>query len=163
MSLSIVDIEKRTGVPRVRLRYIADSDILPGNRLQPESAPRRPGRGITRTFLRSEAFGMVIALQLLDAGIRRETVSRIMDILGKRTAGSRDPNDVPLLQALARPEVRALEIGDGINIRFHCHASRPTEAIFQSWVQIDTGARLGDYEPLVGIHINVAKLRQLVG
>lgn len=162
-SLTLVDIKQRTGVPMVRLRYVADSDILPGNRVQLKASPRRPGRGITRYFTRCEAFGMVIALQLLDAGVRRETVSKIMDILGKMTAGSRDPNDVPLLHALQHPQVQVLEIGDGVNIRFHCNAPQPTQAIFQNWVQIETGAKLSAYEPLVGVRIYVGKLRQLVG
>jgi len=161
-SLTLADIERRTNVPMVRLRYIADSEILPGNRIQMQAAPRRPGRGVTRIFTPCEAFGMVIALQLLDAGIRRETVSRIMDLLGKRIVGSRDPNDIPLVQALFHPAVQGLEIGDGLNIQFHGDPPKLPNAIFRDWVQIETGAKLRAYEPLVSVRINIGKLRRLI-
>jgi hypothetical protein len=161
-TLTLIDIEKRTGVPLVRLRYIADSEILPSNRIQIEAAPRRPGRGVTRTFTPCEAFGMVIAVQLLDAGIRRETVSRIMDILSTRPAGARNRNEVPLIRAFSTLEVEWLEIADGVNMRFICDPPQSFAPIFQHWVQINTGAILSLYKPLIRIGINVERLRLLV-
>jgi len=161
-SLTLANLEARTGVPRVRLRYIADSEILPGNRVEKAAAPKRPGRGVARLFLPSEAFGMVIAIQLLNAGIRRATVSRIMDILGTCPPGVRDFNEVPLLQALVHAEVQWLEIGDGVNIHMVCDPPRIHSSLFQHWLQIDTGAKLSDYDPLVIVRINVRRLRELV-
>jgi hypothetical protein len=161
-SLTLTDIGKRTGVPLVRLRYIADSEILPGNRIQTEAAPRRPGRGVTRTFTPCEAFGMVIAVQLLDAGIRRESVSKIMDILSARPAGARNRNEVPLIQAFSCVEVESLEIGDGVNIHLFRDPPQIFDPIFRHWIQINTGAKVSDYKPLVSIRINVEKLRLLV-
>lgn len=161
-SFTLATIEQRTGVPLVRLRYIADSEILPGNRPVKDAAPRRPGRGVTRRFVPSEAFGMVIALQLLEAGIRRATASRIMDILGSRPPEVSSLNDVPLLQALNHPEVLWLEIGDGLNVRFVSDPPKIKSLIFQYWLQIDTGAKLLDYDPLVIVRINVRRLRKLV-
>ena len=74
-SLTLAMIEQKTGVPMVRLRYIADSEILPGNRLQKAAAPRRPGRGVTRHFLPSEALGMVIANALVtSAAVCEESI-----------------------------------------------------------------------------------------
>ena len=104
---------------------------------------------------------MLIALSLLDAGIRREKVAMILDFLGRPQPGIQNGDEVLLAEANNRKGVHWLEIGDGVNIRFE-HDPPVGGATSQVWTQLKTGAALQEYEPGSSVRINLARLRNIL-
>ena len=155
---TLESIERMSQVPVARLRYLADSKLFPGNR---HSTRRKPRRGVVRTFTPLEVFGMLIALSLLDAGIRREKVAMILDFLGRPRPGIQNGDEVPLAEANNQKGVHWLEIGDGVNVRFE-KGSPVGRPMSQVWTQLNTGAALQEYEPSSSVRINLARLRNLL-
>lgn len=123
-------------------------------------AQRRPGRGVARTYTPFEAFGIACAAAMIGAGLRRRTVMNCFDLIGSPTkAGSRNLDDNPLHQAFEKRDVAILEIGDQINVRIQGSEDFRKRELDFGWRQIETGAKLTNYEPTVVVGINVAKLR----
>ena len=162
-SFTLADIEQLTGVPVDRLRYILDSRILPGSRNSARPRIVSPGRGVARRFLGIEAFGIVVAVLMLDAGVKRETLKRCLDLLTEYAKGTKDISTTMLSQAYSQPGAVALELGDGQNVRLLFDPAQPPIAratpTSGEWIQVNTRARLRDYAPLVTIRIDVSKLR----
>lgn len=159
-SFTLADIDRLSGVAVERLRYVVDSKILPGSRNGKLERTITPGRGVVRRFTGFESFSIVIAVLLLDAGMKRDAVKKCFDILCDYAKGTRDINSVMLYQAYQRPEVVALELGDAQNVRLvHLVTPRGT-ANADDWIQVQTRAKVVEYSPLVTIRIDVVKLRE---
>lgn len=161
-SFTLADIERLSGVPIERLRYVIDSKILPGSRNGKLERTITPGRGVARRFSGFESFSIVIALLLLDAGMKRDAVKKCFDILCAYAQGTRDINSVMLYQAYDRREVVALELGDAQNVRLVHLVTPQGPAKPDGWIQVPTRAKVVDYSPLVTIRIDVVKLRGLL-
>src|ERR1700704_3473478 len=102
--MDIAQLAIRTGLPIRRLRYVFDHQILPGTR-------HAEGRGIPRSFLAFEGFGIALAALLLEAGLKRWLVALCFDAvqIGRSVPISQEP----LYQGyVARSGW--LEIGDGL-------------------------------------------------
>ena len=136
-TITLAEIERRTGVSVDRLRYIIDTRILPGRREGTLQGTVTRGRGVARQFLEYEAFGIVIAVIMLDAGVKRDTLKQCLDILTDYPKGTRDIRSVMLFQAFQRNEVAALELGDGQNVRLVYDSVLPTGRT-GDWIQVGT-------------------------
>ncbi len=159
-TFTLADIEQCTRLPLERLRYVVDSRILPGHRNGRIVLRTSHGRGIARTFMGFEAFGIVVAVLMLDGGMRRQMAMDCLDLLcDYGVPGSRDVESVPLYQAYSRREIIGLEIGDGVNVRLVGSGQDPKIMGPYPWVQVKTRGEVHGYEPLVAIQINVVKLR----
>ncbi len=116
---TLAEVAKRAGLPIERLRYVIDSDILPGRRhRKPGGDASNPGRGIPRLFTPDEAFALVVVVLMLQGGIRRRAVQACLDLLGDYLVpNSKRLRDTMWIQVIYNETVVALEIGDGLNIR----------------------------------------------
>ena len=104
---------------------------------------------------------MVTAVLMLDAGARRKTVMEAMDFLCCRRDGRQRPiPSIPLYQAYTCSQITRIEIGDGINVRIAGIAKDKNHPGWNVWIQIETGAEMHGYDPLLTIAINVNKLRR---
>jgi hypothetical protein len=168
-SFTLADLEQRTGVSVDRLRYILDARILPGTRRGPQVLwQKSPGRGVARTFTPYEAFGIVVAILMLDAGVKRDTLKRCLDLVCQPAPGTGRFQTSMLWRAFVEPGIGSLELGDGLNVRL-AHSAAATDRGLGSgrspqpadpWWQLQTRQPLADgYDPLVTIRINVAGLR----
>ena len=158
-SWTIADMEARTAIPAERLRYVLDQKILPGTR---DAPPRwSSGRGTARRFTGFEAFGIACAALLIGAGLRRQMVSKCMDLLVEPVvSGSRDFEHVPLAMAFGQRSSAWLEIGDGSRIRLRGSEDYRKRPLQWGWFEIGTGQAQPAYDPLVSLGINTAKLRR---
>jgi hypothetical protein len=163
---SLADIADRAAVPIERVRYVIDSGILQGGRQRKRgTGPSNPGRGIPRTFTRDEAFGLVIIVLMLEGGLRRRAVQDCLELLRSSVVpGSRRLRDVTLIRLLHDKAVAALEIGDGLNVRLKFQEGPAVKTELPTgWIQPDTKAKLEDYDPLLLVRINLAKIRTQFG
>lgn len=159
-SFTLADIDRLSGVAVERLRYVIDSKILPGRRDGEVEGTITPGRGVARRFTGFESFGIVIAVLMLDAGMKRDAVKACFDILCAYAQGTREISSIMLYQAYQRPEVVALELGDAQNVRL-VHMMTPKKtAKADDWIQVPTRGTVSGYSPLVTIRIDVVKLRE---
>jgi hypothetical protein len=160
-SFTLADIEEKTALHAERLRYVVDSEILPGARNRHLFARSNYGRGVARRYLPLEAFGIVLAHLLLDGGLKKNHVAGFFDLLCEYRPGTgRSIENTLLYQAYTRAEIVSLEIGDGVNVRFTARSLQAADTMVGSWVQVETHARLVDYAPLVSVVINLEKLRR---
>lgn len=158
--LTLAEIAQRSGVPVNRLRYVIDSQVLPGNR--EGIVELRSGRGFTRAYTIFEAFGIVLTLVLLDNGLRRAVVKQILDLIcGYSRSKTRDLKFVPLYAAFCSEKVSTLQIGDGVNLRFKADGPDVGGLPANVWFQVETRARVEEFDPLVVVELNLAKLRRL--
>jgi hypothetical protein len=160
---SLAEIADRADVPLERVRYVLDSGILQGGRRRKrETGASSPGRGIARKFTRDEAFGLVIVVLMLEGGLRRRAVQDCLQLFRTSMApGSRRLRDVTLIRVLDDMAVVALEIGDGLNVRF---VAKDVPAVVNTalpthWIQPKTKLPLPDYDPQLVVRINLAKIR----
>jgi hypothetical protein len=159
-SFTLADIDQRSSIAVERLRYVIDSKILPGRRNGKVEGTITPGRGVARRFTGFESFGIVIAVLMLDAGMKRDAVKKCFEILCDYGKGTREINSVMLYQAYQRSEIVALELGDAQNIRLVYMATPQGTARTDGWIQVQTRAKVVEYSPLVTIRIDVVKLRE---
>jgi hypothetical protein len=161
---SLAEIADRAGLPIERLRYVLDSGILQGGRQHKRgTGPSSPGRGIARAFTRDEAFGLVLVVLMLEGGLRRRAVQDCLLVFrASLTPGSRRLRDATLIRVLDDKAVVALEIGDGLNIRFVANEvpAVVNTALPTHWMQPKTKHRLVDYDPLLVLRINLEKIRE---
>src|SRR5688572_27302076 len=100
-TLSLDEIADRAGLPTRKLRYVLDHGLLPG------AAAASRGRGAARRFTGFEAFGIVLAAVMLEAGLKRALVR---DGLAALCAGAgRRPETIPLYRAYAADGAARLE------------------------------------------------------
>jgi hypothetical protein len=160
---SLAEIAERTALPTERLRYVIDSGILAGRRhRKPKAGASTPGRGIPRAFIPDEAFALVTAVLMLQGGIRRRVVVDCLDLLAESLVpNSRRLRDVLLIRVFLDEAVVALEIGDGLNVRldFKEAALKKNSELPRTWIQPATGATIENYDPLLLVRINLAKIR----
>ena len=162
-SYSLAEIAKRAALPIERLRYVIDSRILPGRRhIKPGAGASSPGRGIPRAFTDDEALALVVVVLLLQGGVRRRAAQWCMDLLTARLdPNSRRPRDILFTRVLRDETVVALEIGDGLNVRlvFKEGPLRKDSGLPRTWIQPKTRATIENYDPLLLVRINLAKIR----
>lgn len=159
-SYTLADIEQRTGVAVDRLRYVLDAKILPGSRNGAIRYVAAGERGKPRKYIGLEAFGIILTVLMLDAGIKRQTVMKCLDILTGYAPGTRDIGTTMLYQAYRNKDIVGLEIGDRHNVRLVAAPQKSPATIEYPWHQVETRAKVIDYIPLVTIRINIAKLRE---
>lgn len=159
-SYSLADIEAVTGIAYEKLRYVIDQKLLPGDRrMRDVSFSGSQGRGTVRTYTPFSAFGVACAALLLEAGLKRATTEKILDCICRRGPGPVTFDSVPLYQAFRKRDVAILEIGDHVNVRLYGTADIARKELETGWMQVETGARLEKYEPMIVVGINAAKLR----
>ena len=161
---SLAEIAERAALPIERLRYVIDSDILPGRRhRKPRAGASNPGRGIPRAFTNDEAFALVTVVLMLDGGVRRRVVQACLDLLTESLVpNSRRLRNITLIRVLYDEAVVALEIGDSLNVRLVFREgplTTKTEQLPQTWIQPPTGATVENYDPLLVVRINLARIR----
>jgi len=160
-SYSLTDIATATGISYEKLRYVVDQALLPGDRrTKGITFSGSRGRGTARSYTPFSAFGIACAALLLAAGLRRATVEAILERVCAGNLGQRGFESVPLYQAFQRREVSILEIGDQVNWRIRGSADLHRKTLDTGWKQVETGANLKDYEPLVTVSVDAAKLRR---
>jgi len=162
--MDITELSHRTGLGTRRLRYVIEYQILP------PLEGLTPGRGAGREFNDFTGFCIALAASLMERGLRRDIVKKVMEtILEFRRPGLPVGSVMfPALQnAFAFAKRSTLEIGDGCNVRIvsdppHLQTGKDTiQPMSLPWTQMDTGARLADrYEPTVTI---VVRLDLLAG
>lgn len=158
-SYTLADIAQATGVAVDRLRYVLDARILPGHRNGALTYRPAGERGKPRKYIGLEAFGIVVTVLMLDAGVKRQTVMQCLDLLTEYAPGGRDLATTMLYQAYMNPKTCGLEVGDRQNVRLVASADSSGADEFP-WRQVETRARVVDYTPLVTIRINIAILRK---
>jgi hypothetical protein len=162
---SLAEIAERAALPIERLRYVIDSGILAGRRhRKPKAGASNPGRGIPRAFTNDEAFALVTVVLMLEGGIRRRAVQGCLDLLTESLVpDSRRLRDITLIRVLHDETVVALEIGDGLNVRWVCKEGplkRNGELeLPRTWIQPKTRATIENYDPLLLVRINLARIR----
>lgn len=72
--MDLQTIAKKTGLPIRLIRYVLDHEVLPGGPVR----QIREAKGQPRTLTDLEAFAVAIAATLLQAGLRREAVSKYL-------------------------------------------------------------------------------------
>ena len=160
---TLAEIAERAALPIERLRYVIDSRILPGRRhLKPGAGASNPGRGIPRAFTDDEAFALVTTVLMLEGGVRRRVAQECMDLLGSSVVPkSRRPRDVLWTRVVLDEAIVALEIGDSLNVRlvFQGVPLKMNSELPRTWIQPPTGATVENYDPLLIVRINLAKIR----
>ncbi len=161
---TLAEIAERAALPIERLRYVIDSDILPGRRhRKPRAGASNPGRGIPRAFTDHEALAIVTIVLMLQGGVRRRVAQYCMDLLAASVVpNSRRPRDVLWTRVVLDKAIVALEIGDGLNVRlvFQGDTLRINSELPRTWIQPPTGATVENYDPLLVLRINLTKIRK---
>ena len=157
---TLADIANRAEITVNRLRYVIDSGIMPGNR--DGIVEWRSSRGVTRKYTEFEAFGIVLTVVMLDYALRRPVVMQVLDLIcGYSRSKTRDIRAVPLYAAYLSNKVSALQIGDGVNLRFVSKSADVGGLPANTWFQVETKARVEGFRPLVIVELNLEKLREL--
>lgn len=146
----------RTGVPIRKLRYVLDHRLLPGMRIK----HALEFVGHPRSFAEHEGFGIACAAALVEAGVRRESISLFMDALCGLVLKSQSKRRIPRTVFLAAFEDGAEPaiaiIADNAVVRF-------TIKQFDSgWIEPRAFNRISDFSPRVTIQLDLAKLRRAV-
>jgi hypothetical protein len=160
---SLAEIADRAALPLERIRYVIDSGILQGGRGRKwRTGARGPGRGSPRAFAPTEAIAVVIVVLMLEGGIRRRVVRDCLELLSASVVpGSNRLRDLTFIRVLDEETIIALEIGDGLNVRLVCQEGPAvTTDLPTDWIQPKTMARLENYDPLLVVRINLAKIRR---
>lgn len=159
-AFTLADIASRAKVTVNRLRYVIDSGILPGNR--EGIVGLRSSQGVARKYTDFETFGIVLTVVMLDNGLRRAVVMQVLDLIcGYTRSRTRDLRFVPLHVAFFSEKVSALQVGDGVNLRFKADVDDVGGLPANTWFQVETKARVEDFDPLVIVELNLTKLRDL--
>ena len=159
-TFTLAEIASRAKVTVNRLRYVIDSDILPGHRNG--IVEWRSSQGVTRKYTNYATFGIVLTVVMLDHGLRRTIVMQILDLIcGYTRSRTRDLRCVPLYAAFMSNKVSALQVGDGVNLRFMADGSDVGGLPANVWFQVETRARVEGFEPSVIVELNLTKLRRL--
>ncbi len=157
---TLADIASRAETTVNRLRYVIDSGIMPGNR--DGIVEWRSSRGVTRKYTEFEAFGIVLTVVMLDYALRRPVVMQVLDLIcGYSRSKTRDIRAVPLYAAYLSNKVSALQIGDGVNLRFVAKSTDVGGLPANTWFQVETKARVEGFRPLVIVELNLERLREL--
>jgi hypothetical protein len=163
---SLAEIADRANLPLERVRYVIDSGILQGGRRRKRgTGASNPGRGIPREFTGDAAFGLVLVVLMLAGGLRRRAVQDCLELLRSSVVpGSRQLRDVTLIRVLYDKTIVALEIGDGLNVRLVFQEGPAVKTNLPTgWIQPQTKAKLENYDPLLLVRINLAKIRTHFG
>jgi hypothetical protein len=99
---------------------------------------------------------------MLDYALRRPVVMQVLDLIcGYSRSKTRDIRAVPLYAAYLSNKVSALQIGDGVNLRFVSKSADVGGLPANTWFQVETKARVEGFRPLVIVELNLEKLREL--
>lgn len=146
--LSVAEIAEQAKVAPRQLRYVLDHRLV-----VPRS--RGGGQGVARTFPTKDAFRMAFAAILLEAGLKRSAIKRLIDVLAV------DP--MALISQLKRSAPQGdvyYEFADQANFRLSSNGRKPPTV----WKQASNHALLDQaYQPAVVIQINLGGLLHLIG
>lgn len=155
----LADIAARTGIGAQRLRYVLDQRLLPGTQSNEWSV----GRGRARRFTPFEAFAIVCAALLLEAGIGRIRVTSCMAAFSKSDdPANRNVDGVLLWQAFQARDVAYLEVGDGSHVRVVGSEDYRRKPLDSGWRNLNSGEVALLYQPLITIRIDVARVRRFL-
>jgi hypothetical protein len=147
--VDLLDITSRTGLPIRRVRYVLEHRILPGT----EKASR--GHRVPRTFTSFESFGIALAAVLLEAGIRRPLVQRLIDQLLRQLPDAKGRARSALLSQLYHTaEASLLELADGDHFRVQIGIGPPSE-----WLPLRRQVSRPPAEPLAIVRVDAGRLR----
>ena len=148
--MNLFAIARATEIPIRTLRYVLEHRVLPGT----ERASR--GHRVTRQFTVFEAFGIACAAALLDAGVRRPSVTRCMRRLTSRRGAGSSPSDMPLWRAFAAAGGAVIEVAGDVAVRVSVGPRRPAG----EWTHLVTGRRLSTTpDAVVRITLDASALR----
>jgi hypothetical protein len=152
-------IAETSGLTTRKLRYVLDQGLLPGGKVVSR------GRGAPRSFTPGEAFALVIAAMMLDAGLKRALVRDCMAQLCRPVG--RDPVTVPLFRAMSARGPSRLEVGDWRYVRLLAQAipqrRLTSEDTNTGWLPLgDQTPPASGYTPLVSIGLDLGQLRAKV-
>lgn len=151
--MNLFAIAEATGIPIRTLRYVLEHRVLPGA----EKASR--GHRVTREFTAFEAFGIASAAALLDAGVRRPSVTRCMRRLTTRRGAGTSPSDIPLWHAFTATGGAAIEVAGELAVRVTVASRRSAD----EWIHLVTGRRLSTIpDPLVRITLDASALSDVL-
>jgi hypothetical protein len=138
-------------IPLRKLRYVLDHGMLPGG------AVASRGRGAVRSFTTFEAFGIVTAALMLQAGLKRALVRQGLAALCE--GSSRHVATIPLYQAFTTAGAAHMELADWTFVRICGLCRRPGAVCDTTWIPL-AGDKppAKDYEPLVTITINLSQI-----
>jgi hypothetical protein len=151
----LAQISQTSGIGVRKLRYVLDHRLLPGA----QDASR--GRGTARSYTPFEAFAVVVATLMLDAGLKRALVR---DCLAALARGSiRNVDQIPLYKAFYQRGPARLEVGDWNYARLTVAAHPPWPASDTGWLALGKGRPPGaSYNPLVCLVLDVGQIRRLI-
>lgn len=148
-------IARSSDVPVRKLRYVLDHSLLPGAR------HASLGRGTARSFTPFEAFAIVLAALMLEAGLRRALVRDCLAALARNPG--RGIGQVPLYRAFAHGEPARLEIADWKFVRLTVADHPRWPALDTGWVALDDGRPPDEgFAPLLCVTLDVGRIRRLV-
>jgi hypothetical protein len=152
--MTLFAIARATGIPIRTLRYVLEHRVLPGA----EKASR--GHRVTREFTAFEAFGIACAAALLDAGVRRPSVTQCMRRLTTRRGAGTAPSDIPLWHAFTATGDAAIEVAGELAVRVTVGLRRSGGG----WIHLVTGRSLSTVpDPLVRITLDASAVRRALG
>jgi hypothetical protein len=155
--MNLQSIAERTGLPLRTLRYVVDHKLVPNLRVRvSEHEVGRP-----RLFADDVGVAIACAALLLEAGLKRDAVERIIHALAELNFRPENPRKGLTIADIIRNRTPAvILIGDGKN----CRGLIESESLDSGWLQVRPLARLAkDYAPMVVVQFDLGRLvRQLL-
>jgi hypothetical protein len=152
---NLAEISQSSGVEVRKLRYVLDHRILPG------AQDASQGRGTARAFTPFEAFVIVVAALMLEAGLRRALVRDCMAAVAR--GYFRHLDRIPLYRAFSYGEPARLEVADWEYVRVTVAAHPPWPASDTGWLPLGQGRPPDDsYSPRVCLVLDVGQIRRLI-
>ena len=150
----------RTGLPRRLVRYVVDHDLVGFGKILSQG----DAVGRARRFADDVGIGIALAAYMLQAGLKRDLVVRILetlpDIYFKEKDGSFDTPVLPSL--IVRPIPATLEILDAKHVRFTSDVvGHPWHS---EWWSLESHKPVSspDSEGLLRIQIDFGKIRDQI-
>ncbi len=141
--MDLQTIASRTGVPVRTLRYVMDHKIVPNVRAR--LLTNEVGR--PRVFADDFGVGIACAALLLEAGVRRETVTNCIKIMAELNTRLHSlDRGISVATVIEKRLNASVQFGDGKTGRLFL----TDEEIDSGWITIEPVAKLGpSYQPTV--------------
>ena len=156
IAMDLRELAKKTNCSFRRLRYLVE------HRIVPEPTVSFHGRGSVRPRVFSEATGVLIACGaiLLDAGIKREIVQRVIEVLPMIAVKTVSRKQIALWEDLMADDVKVITvIADGRLIRLDTDYSIDKTG----WIDLTSLKQVKLAEtPIVTLHIDIGQVRDQI-
>jgi len=150
--LNLNQLSQRTGVSEEKLRRAIDSGLTWRSWFLTELADSQPDQIDTIAGVYA-----VLAALLSDIGSTPEGVRQQMKAITALRRRERNPLNLPLLADAITSNVSAVvQIGDGTHVKWRLHEKTV------DWRRLPTMEPTPDYQPLVVVAIDVARVRDMV-